>query len=413
VPKGGVEDRANLNDVPAQSDAPDTSRPDLAPPAAPEPARPQARLRPPVSRRTNWSIVFLALFTQVFTLAFGWFTFQVTNDQQLHNLRGALDIWNRWDAPHYLAIAAHGYQSAGPESLFIVFYPLFPWAVRMVTLLVRDPVVSALLVSCLASIVAGVALAHLVAIDFPEPVAYRAVWFMFIFPTAYFFHIGYTESLFLALVVCSFLAARRDHWMAASILGALACLARMNGLLLVAALGVEALHQMWSERRWRWRWLWIGLIPMGFGVYLLINYRVSGNPFIFANYEWTHWSQGLTWPWVEIATVAQVLTTRDSYDAQMIGVQVSAYLALGLVATIASAVMLRPSYSVWMFANWLIMASLTWDLSAPRYDLALFPIFILFARWSRNRPWYALLNFWCLLSMAIFMTSFVRGNWAF
>ena len=36
--------------------------------------------------------------------------------------------------------------------------------------------------------------------------------FLLIFPTAYFLHIGYTESLFLALVLGSFLAARTDRW---------------------------------------------------------------------------------------------------------------------------------------------------------------------------------------------------------
>ena len=42
-------------------------------------------------------------------------------------------------------------------------------------------------------------------------VAMRAAWFLLIFPTAYFLHIGYTESLFLALVLGSFLAARTDR----------------------------------------------------------------------------------------------------------------------------------------------------------------------------------------------------------
>ncbi len=45
-------------------------------------------------------------------------------------------------------------------------------------------------------------------LDLDDELASRAVWFLYIYPTAYFLHIGYTEALFLALTLATFLAAR-------------------------------------------------------------------------------------------------------------------------------------------------------------------------------------------------------------
>jgi hypothetical protein len=55
------------------------------------------------------------------------------------------------------------------------------------------------------------------------------------------------------------------------------------------------------------------------------------------------------------------------------GVQVFIFIMIGLAASVASAWYLRASYTVWIAGNWLIIASLSWDLSSPRYTLAMFP----------------------------------------
>ncbi|HVF45057.1 MAG TPA: hypothetical protein VM936_18675, partial [Pyrinomonadaceae bacterium] len=137
-----------------------------------------------------------------------------------------LSLWNRWDAPHYLDIARMGYVKEGVESRWVVFYPLYPWLVRAATLFVRDELAAAFLVSTLASVAAGLLLYRLALLDEERAVARAAVFFMFVFPTSYFLHIGYTESLFLALALGTFLAARERRWPLAGLLGALACMTR-------------------------------------------------------------------------------------------------------------------------------------------------------------------------------------------
>lgn len=361
----------------------------------------------------DWSVVAMVLIIKAAVLIFGGFSVQITSGERVRTLPDLLAIWNRWDGPQYLLIAQHGYGTAGAQRLALVFFPLYPWLIRWVAVAVRDWVLSAFLVSALASIVAGVALAQLFALDYSRRLARRAVWFLFIFPTAYFLHVGYSESLLLALIATSFLAARRERWMAAGVLGALAALARPNGILAIPALGTEALWQWRETHRLNWRWLWLGLVPIGFAVYLWINHRVTGDALAFLKLEHSHWADGIVAPWSSIRVNLGVAREFTANEAAMVGTQVLFYLAVGLAGTIASAFLLRPSYAVWMALNWLLFASQSWDLSAPRYVLVMFPLFILIARLTRRRNWNTLVTVWSLMWLAMFASQFVSRHWAF
>jgi Gpi18-like mannosyltransferase len=238
------------------------------------------------------------------------------------------------------------------------------------------------------------------------------VWFLFIFPTSYFLHIGYTESLFLALALGCFLAARTDRWWLAGLLGALVCGTRINGLLLVPALAVEALQVYRATRRWQWSWLWIAIVPLGTVVYLFLNLHVSGNAFQFMVFQREHWSKTLAFPWVGIAGTLDAIS-RNNAEGQMVGVQEFFFILLGLAATIWCCLKLRAAYGVWMAGNWLLFTSTSFILSVPRYTLVLFPIFILFAQLARRAFWRTVITVWSLLFLAIFIAQFVQGRWAF
>ncbi|MGH7247577.1 MAG: mannosyltransferase family protein [Pseudomonadota bacterium] len=382
-------------------------------PPPPKPAPSRYRRKIPGLCSEDWQVLLTVLILSLVTLLFGAIAYELTADRRIGPPLHWLAIWNWWDAPHYLELARRGYRNVGDDRFLIVFYPLFPWLVRLVSAAVRSALISAFIVSGLASFALGVFFRRLVALDYSRRIASDSVWFMFIFPTAYFLHIGYTEALFLALVIGAFLAARTEHWLSAGILGGLASLTRVNGILLVAALGVEALHQLWTIGRWRNRWLWLLLVPAGFLVYLWLNYHVYGNPLQFRLFENRHWGEGLYWPWRGIGETYRAVLWRQPSDAQMMGVQVLLFLAIGLAGTIASCVMLRPSYAAWNVVNLVLFASQTFDLSGPRYMLTLFPVFIVFAMVARDRKWNALITFWSLLSMGLFISRFVRGLWAF
>ena len=344
-----------------------------------------------------------------------------------------LRMWSHWDAPHYLdlivfgyrdgdssgLIGPHGYRSIYPEdlALYIVFFPLFPWLGTLVNVVVDDPLVSAFVVTTVASTFVAPLLYRLVRHDEEASVALRAAWFLLIFPTAYFLHIGYTEALFMALVLGSFLAARNERWWLAGLLGGLAALTRVNGLILIPALGAEALTQ-WlrtpaEERRLRVEWLAIGLVAVGFGVYLGLNQVVYGDPFAFLIPQREHWFKTLAWPWEGIDGVLGWLGAPKPDNVLMQGWMELLSIAIGLVATVHTALRFRPSWFAWMAGNWLLFVSTSFVMSTPRYVLTLFPMYVSLALASRSRAALVAISAVSMAAMIYFAGRFATGWWAF
>ena len=317
--------------------------------------------------------------------------------------------WDQWDFGHYQKIAEFGYE-AGDGSL--AFYPLFPCLLRLVAYISGSYLAAGLIVSGIASVAAAVLLRRLVQLDYDSAVALRSVWFFLIFPTAYFLHVGYSESLFLALALGSVLAARTGRWGLAGLLGAFCWLTRATGAVLVPTLAVEAAQKYSTNRRWNPRWLWIALVPAGFAIYLLLNWRVTGDALAFLQTRKVSFGQSFAFPWTGIWKMVKAHYPTPN-EADMVGVQELAFLGLGLVCTIISWIKLRPMYAMWMTGNWILFASVNYFRSIPRYTLTMFPIFILFGLLSQNRFWAGVLTVSSLLFFALFAVLFARGEWAF
>ena len=339
-------------------------------------------------------------------------SYQVLQNQRPAGIRGWFEIWHRWDALNYQKLAQFGYSATGEMQPLLVFYPLYPWLVRLVAFVTRDYLASAFVISTLASLVTAIILLRLVELDYSKELAQRAVWFLFIFPTSYFLHIGYTESLFLMLALSSIYSARKERWLMAGVFGALTCLTRANGLILLPVLTMEVAQRYWTTRRWRWQWSWIALTGLGFGGYLLLNRQVTGNAFAFTSVMKQFFFKSLSSPLTGIDSVLGALT-RAPAEAEMVGTQELIFITLGLVCTIVSWKKLRLSYSVWMTGNWLLFVSVSFVLSVPRYTLTMFPIFILFAMLAARRVWFGAITVWSILYLSFFASVFVWGRWAF
>ena len=236
--------------------------------------------------REDWIVVGWVVAIKVLLFSFGAKSYAVLWDNYITSPYQWFEIWDQWDFGYYQKIAEFGYSGTDGS---VAFYPLFPWLIRLVASVSRSYLAAGFIVSGIASIVAAILLRRLVHLDYPASVAMRSVWFLLIFPTAYFLHIGYTEGLFLALALACILAARGERWWLAGVLGALCWMTRATGAVLVPTLAVEATQQYWVRRRsssqgpvgcsaWNWKWLWIAIVPAGFAVYLLINWSVSGDP---------------------------------------------------------------------------------------------------------------------------------------
>ena len=90
------------------------------------------------------------------------------------------------------------------------------------------------------------------------------------------------------------------------------------------------------------------------------------------------------------------------------------FVVIGLVATVATALWLRPTWAAWMAGNWLLSVSTGFVLSVPRYSLVLFGIVvwaaIIATRW-RTAGW--VLGSASVAALAYFAWRFGAGQWAF
>jgi Gpi18-like mannosyltransferase len=361
----------------------------------------------------DWPVVGMILAIKAMFYIYGTQAFQVLRNSEIGGFKGWLEIWNRWDAVHYINLAQNGYQSSGDDRFLIIFYPLFPWLTRIVALVFGNYIFSALVVAGVASVFAGLLLRGLLQLDYTREIAERSVWFMFIFPGSAALHLPYTESLLLALILGSFLAARTDRWALAGILGALACLSRINGLVLIPALIAEAGQEYWLTRRWRWQWLWIGVIGFGILGYLFLNQRITGDPFMFMTYRREHWFQILSWPWTGIWGKVRMVLDGSGEQWVILGVQDLLFIILGLVGTVWACIKLRPSYAVWMVCNWLLFTSTGFITGVSRFAVVMFPLYLLFSRLAVRRIWHTTITVWSLLFLALFTGLYVEGHWIF
>ncbi|MFL6526853.1 MAG: glycosyltransferase family 39 protein [Chthoniobacterales bacterium] len=361
-------------------------------------------------RSDDARIVAMVLSLKLLLFLFVAISYYAFANQRIHGALGWLQIWDRWDALHYLRLAQHGYTAK--DKLLLVFYPLYPWLVRAAHFIFRNYLFSGFVVSTVASVATALLLYRLGRVDLPALTAERSVWFLFIFPTSYFLHITYTESVFLALVLGAFLAARRQQWLIAAVLGALASLTRTNGVLLVPALALEAALIFRRTRQWQWQWLWILMIPCGFLVYLWLNAHVTGNPFFFQTAMQEHWRKSLSSPLHGIMEAWRNMR-RPPSDAVMVGMHEVLFALIGFVCTVICLVRQRASYGLWMILNWALFAATSFVQSIPRYTLVLFPMFFLFAQTREERLPSRLITAFSLLFLGTFAVKFAQGQWAF
>jgi hypothetical protein len=163
----------------------------------------------------------------------------------------ALTAGQREDALWFQRIASHGYRSNDASA---AFFPLYPLTIRVVSMVPGVGVaVAAALVAQASFFGALVVLYSLTARELGVDVARRATVYLAVFPTAFFFLAAYSESLFLLLTLLAFWYARAGRWWSAVVPAVLVGLTRSVGVMVAAALLVEAVLQWRRSRR--------GLLP--------------------------------------------------------------------------------------------------------------------------------------------------------
>jgi hypothetical protein len=295
--------------------------------------------------------------------------------------------------------------------------------------------------SNLAFFGALIVLYRLVETEFDAETAKRSVWYLAIFPTALFFFVAYSDSLFLLFTLLSFYTMRRGSWWLAGLFGALATLTRFEGVFLFVVFLCEFVRQKGPQLRKgesetqgleRVQPL-LGalaslLIPLALIVYAFALKTIFGDPFAFLHAQ-AQQSAGFSFP-----LVGPFVALKDLVRAPHTSFVV-AHTLLDFTALILFVVLLvlcffgpeRLARSQWTFALFgvlLLLYALSFPGSAAAhsspYDalpsmqrlvLVIFPGFIVLARLGR-RAWFH--SGYLLLALplfAFFVLQFITGHW--
>jgi len=339
----------------------------------------------------------------------------------------------RWDSAWYLAVAKWGY---GPQTSGVAlnppgglarmnFFPLYPALIHVIGWIVGSDLIAGVLISLVAFAVALRTLYGLVELDFSPQVAEVTVVLMAFCPMAFYFSAVYSESLFMALSLGAIYSARRERWLYAGLLGALAALTRIEGVVLVVPLLMIAVWRRPTDcnsaagepsaggvrarlRRPGIGVAWLALVPvalLGFLGYLALKYGHGLAPFETQSEFWQHkrtWPLGAIWKgaqaaWNGVRQLVQgpvppyriaLYTGGPSFSAVQ-DIYLFLFLIVVVVAFIGGVRRLHPAYSVYTFLSLALPLSdpvkLSPLASIPRYAMVAFPLFIWGAQLVQRR----------------------------
>lgn len=339
--------------------------------------------------------IFLAAICLRFAVYAIGYLFTIVNIRHIQTITidEIIDMWNRWDSPHYIDIASLGYGKALEDgrALFLVFYPLYPYLMRIVQKVVGDYAISGMLISLFSYAGACCYIYKLVHLEYNKKVARDTVILISIFPFSFFFGGIMTESLFLLLTAAGLYYIRKHRWFIASLVGCFASATRMHGLLLLIPAGIELLTYynvggLIREKNWRQIWnifyqkvTCFFLMFGGTIFYLYENNRVSGNPFQFLIYQKEHWHQGYLFITSALEYIFHNAFT-DKYELSSrftIWIPNAILFIIGIIALIIGLYYLRSMYIGYFFAYFVMNYSVSWLLSGGRYMSCAIPLFII------------------------------------
>jgi Gpi18-like mannosyltransferase len=198
-----------------------------------------------------WQIILIYIFSRFILELIGMLSlFYFPSARALFHMKdlayhqqqpASIEMWARWDSEWYLLISEKGYSSYDsfrdaangrylPQET-AKFFPAYPLAIRGLTLVTRNSVLSGLLLANIAAMLFLYFFYHLGMKLFDDESAFRASLFYIFFPTSLFLTAVYSESFFLAALAASFYFVEQRRLIPALFSAAILMLTRPQGAL--------------------------------------------------------------------------------------------------------------------------------------------------------------------------------------
>lgn len=310
-----------------------------------------------------------------------------------------LAMWQRFDTNWYISIAENGYGGlAGDDH----FPPLFPMLIRLLKPMFGSAFLAGLFISHLATLFMLKFLYDAFSEWGGTLVGRRALAFMMIYPTSFFFFSIYTESFFIMTALLSIRYMKIRSWAWAGFWTFCAILTRLQGV----ALLFPMLYLMWYDQPFlHKRTQWIGLILPAFGglFYLYLRSRqVTGGPLPFVESDW---HARLVPPWETYWYSIQTLLSGNFTFIDLLNWAVVTLFIILLVVGWRKIPLEYNLYAVFSLLIMLIRIVETQPLiSMSRYSLTLFPLFFVLGSAGEN-PWSRRLISYTFLLLNMYLSS--------
>jgi len=315
-----------------------------------------------------------------------------------------VDMHNRWDSFWYLDIVQNGYYLKTDNTLSnVAFFPLYPALIKIVgTILLGNFVLAGWLLSMGFLLLACAYFYKFLQEFHPEVDPELPIMLMLVFPTAFFFNIVYTESMFLFLTLATFFYAFKKQFWLAGVVAFFGAMTHSNGIFLA----LPIVWKIWETYGWRSTFstkiipvLFPVIATAGFFAYSAVKFH---DLFLFFNLE-SAWGRSFRINWDHFIFFSHPAIVNFSIDL---------FFTI-LIVTVIGLVWkkLSPLYAVFMSLT--VLAALTSGtlMSIGRYSLVLFPMFILLATVKNKNFQYAWI-FASTLFLAMDIMLFVNNYWA-
>ncbi|MFZ2226169.1 MAG: hypothetical protein WAZ78_02545 [Candidatus Moraniibacteriota bacterium] len=321
---------------------------------------------------------------------------------------GLVDMHNRWDSYWYLDIVHNGYYLKTDNTLSnVVFFPLYPALIKTAgTVLGGNFVLAGWLLSMAFLFLACVYFGKLLREFHPKVDPQLPIILMLIFPTAFFFNVIYTESLFLFLTIATFYYAFRQKFYLAGLFAFLGALAHSNGVFL-------ALPILWEVVRISgWKnvlapKVFVKLIPAFFApigsfAFITYDYLKFDDPFLFFKIQ-SNWGRAFSINWEHFSFFSNPSIANMGIDITLAIFIIGATIMVGRKISVL--------YALFMSATLFAAFSSGTLMSVGRYSLVMFPLFILLAS-IKNETFRLGWIFISTLFLALDIMLFVNNYWA-
>jgi hypothetical protein len=324
-----------------------------------------------------------------------------------------LNIWAVWDSGWYLDIAKNGYnlvlasdlpKNVDPGQANYGFFPLYPVLIAALGRWTGHYLLAGLIVSNTCILIAAWFLYKMVKFDFSEQDAIRTVKYLFFCPTAFILSGVFSESLFLMLSVLEFYFLRKRQWTYAGLTGIFLGLCRPTSVFIFPVVCLAyAAEKDYKLKNIGWNIVWLLGIPVGYGLFSLYGYCLTGDWFSYTHLKQSAWGGA----WVNpVSLLAHCLISSDiislvngSVVAAGALVVVTAYKRAGIIYTLLG-------------LSLLIMPLVTGSMvisGIMRYMTSVFPLFLACALLTRNRNADTILTAIFCLMQGFFMVFWSNG----